>query len=254
MKNILNQEQIKNIKICGKILAESMREVSSAIKVGIRTKELDQIAENAIKKRGAEPSFLGYEVKGIGEYPASLCISIDSEIVHGVPTHERCIKDGEVVSLDLGAKYKGVCTDMAVTVIVGEQGEKKKKLVEVTKKCLELGIDAARVGNRIGAIGEAVQTFAEENGLGVVRDLVGHGIGEDPHMEPKIPNFGNKNDGPEILEGMALAIEPMITQGSHKIKVHKDNWTILTKDESLAAHFEHTIIIENGKAHIVTKI
>lgn len=252
MKNILSRKQILNLKQCGHILAIALNKVESRVQAGVTTKELDEIAEKSIRSQGAKPSFLGYNVVGIGKYPASICISINEEIVHGIPKEGLVIKDGDIVSLDLGAKFKGICTDMAITVPVGAVSEESKRLIEVTKKCLSLGIDQAKAGNKIGAIGEAVQKYAEANNFGVVRDLVGHGIGEKPHMDPKIPNYGTASEGPEIQENMALAIEPMITAGDFRIKTGDDNWTIKTSDNSLAAHFEHTIVIENGKPVIVT--
>jgi methionyl aminopeptidase len=191
-------------------------------------------------------------VKGSGSFPASLCISVNDEVVHGLPT-ERVIKDGDVVSLDLGAIYNGMCTDMAVTVAVGEVDTNIKKLISVTRDSLNLGISEAKAGNFIGDIGNAVQTYAEKNKFGVVRDLVGHGIGVEPHMQPSIPNFGKKGSGAEIVEGMALAIEPMLTEGNYNVKVGRDGWTVLTRDGSIAAHFEHTIVIVGGKPLVVTQ-
>lgn len=251
MTNILNKEEINLIKICGKILKESLSEVKSSLKPGITTLRLDEIAYNAIKKRGAEPSFKDYEVKGAGHFPFSLCVSVNDEVVHGLPS-ERILQEGDIVSLDLGAQYKGIYTDMAATVPVGEIKDSAKKLIETTKKCLAIGIAEAKVGNRIGNIGFSVQQYAEKNGFGVVRDLVGHGIGREAHMFPHIPNFGDKDAGPVIVEGMALAIEPMLTEGDYNIHVKNDGWTVLTMDSSLSAHFEHTIVIIDGKPVIVT--
>lgn len=252
MSNVLNGKEIENLKVSGKILKDSLNEVKNAIKPGISTLELDKIAEDAIVRQGAIPSFKDYEVKGSGSFPASLCISVNDEVVHGLPT-ERVIKDGDVVSLDLGAIYNGMCTDMAVTVAVGEVDTNIKKLISVTRDSLNLGISEAKAGNFIGDIGNAVQTYAEKNKFGVVRDLVGHGIGVEPHMQPSIPNFGKKGSGAEIVEGMALAIEPMLTEGNYNVKVGRDGWTVLTRDGSIAAHFEHTIVIVGGKPLVVTQ-
>lgn len=252
MNNVLNEDQIVAIRECGKILSFAMKNVEQTLKAGVSTLELDQIAEKSIRESGAEPSFKNYYVEGIGKYPASLCVSLNDEIVHGIPSKTRILQDGDIVSLDLGARYKGVCSDMAVTLAVGAISDEAQKLLKVTKECLERGIDAAVSGNRIGAIGEAVQKHAESYGFGVVRDMVGHGIGAKPHMDPKIPNYGKKTNGPKILENMALAIEPMITAGDFNIKGHSDGWTISTVDGSLAAHFEHTVIIVKGIAEVVT--
>ena len=252
MNNILNLNQIKNMRECGKILISAMKEVANAVKPGVSTKELDEIAEKLITEQGAIPSFLNYTVAGVGKYPSSLCVSINSEIVHGIPSTHRVLKEGDIVSLDLGAIFKGICTDMAVTLPVGKVTEEASKLIRVTKECLDLGIKASIPGNNIGSIGEAVQKHAELNGFGVVRDFVGHGIGEMPHMDPPIPNYGNKKEGPEIVEGMALAIEPMVTAGDYKTKIDPNGWTVATKDGSLSAHFEHTIVINDGKPEIMT--
>ena len=252
MNNILTANQIENMRECGKLLSSAMKEVQKAVKPGISTEKLDQIAEKYIGEHDAIPSFKDYEVTGVGKYPASLCVSINSEIVHGIPSPNRILKEGDIVSLDLGAIFKGVCTDMATTLSVGKVSESACELIKVTKECLESGIKAAISGNNIGAIGKSVQEYAEENGFGVVRDFVGHGIGEKPHMDPAIPNYGKSSEGPEILEGMALAIEPMITEGNYETKIEPNGWTVTTTDGSLAAHFEHTVVIIDGVSEIMT--
>jgi len=251
MTNILNKDEIKLIKISGRILKESLSEVISAVKPGISTLRLDEIAYHAIKERGAEPSFKDYEVRGSGLFPSTLCVSINNEVVHGLPS-ERILEEGDVVSLDIGAGYKGVYTDMAVTVSVGKISSKAADLIETTRRCLLIGIKEAVVGHRIGDIGHAIQIHAEEKGFGIVRDLVGHGIGREPHMSPHIPNFGNINSGPDIKEGMALAIEPMLTEGGYDVQIKEDGWTVITLDGSLAAHFEHTVVVIDRKPVIVT--
>ncbi len=251
MSNILSKKEIKDIKVCGKILKDSLNEVKNAVKPGVSTLELDKIAEDAIVRQGAVPSFKDYEVKGSGNFPFTTCVSINDEVVHGLPS-KRIINNGDVVSLDLGAIYNGVCTDMAITLPVGDVSESALKLISVTRECLNLGINEAKAGKYIGDIGNAVQTHAERNKFGVVRDLVGHGIGTEPHMQPSIPNFGKKGAGAKIIEGMALAIEPMLTEGNYEVKVGMDGWTVLTRDGSIAAHFEHTIVIVEGKPIVVT--
>lgn len=252
MKNRLNKEQIKDLKISGQILRSALEKAKNAIKPGVTTFVLNEIAEQEIKNKNALPAFKGYKVSGLGEYPASLCVSINDEIVHGIPDKKRIIKDGDVVSLDLGVNYKGMFTDAALTVIVREAEDNIKKLVQTTKECLALGIAEAHLGNKIGAIGNAIEKHAIENGFLVFYDLVGHGVGVAPHTWPHIPNFGQKDQGPLINEGMALAIEPMLSMGMRQTQPLKNPWVIATADGSISAHFEHTVIIENGKPTIVT--
>jgi len=251
MISILTGSQVADLEKSGSILASAIKKVEEAVCIGVSTKELDKIAETEIRQAGAVPAFKNYIVEGSGAFPASLCVSVNHHVVHGIPG-EYQLKDGDIVSLDLGAGYNGIFSDMAVTLPVGRISQKAQKLINVTKECLEIGISEAHSGNRIGDIGHAIQNHAEKNGFGVIRDLVGHGVGLKPHMEPKVPNFGRKNTGEEITNGLTIAIEPMITAGDYGVKLEKDNWTISTKDLSLSAHFEHTIIIENGEARIVT--
>jgi len=252
MKNNLNKEQIQNLKISGQILHNTLEKAGKAVRAGVSTFELNEIAEKEIEKMGALPAFKGYKITGIGEYPTGLCVSINEEIVHGIPLKDRFISDKDIVSLDLGVNYKGMFTDAAITVGVGNINKEYKKLIAVTRECLLLGIKEAKVGNKIGAIGEAIETHAINNGFSVFYDLVGHGVGVAPHTWPQIPNFGQHYQGPEITEGMALAIEPMLSNGGHQIITRPDKWTIATRDGAVSAHFEHTIVIENGKPVIVT--
>jgi methionyl aminopeptidase len=251
MISILSGSQVSDLKKSGSILAFAMKKVEEAVKIGTKTKELDQIAEAEIYRAGAIPAFKNYIIEGSGAYPASLCVSVNHHVVHGIPG-EYVLQDGDIISLDLGASFNGIFSDMAVTLPVGRITKKAEKLITVTKECLEIGIAQAHIGNKIGAIGCSIQKQAEKNGFGVIRDLVGHGVGLKPHMEPKIPNFGSKNFGEDIVNGLTIAIEPMITAGDFRVKLEKDNWTIPTKDLSLSAHFEHTIIVEKGEAKIVT--
>lgn len=251
--DLLNKQQIEDLIICGKILKNALDKTVLAVKAGVSASKLDRIAEKAIVDGGARPSFKNYFIEGVGSYPASLCVSINEEVVHGIPTEHKIIRDGDVVSLDLGAEYKGVYTDMATTVVVGKVAIEIEILVETTRKCLESGLSVVKTGAHIGDIGEAVEKAAKEKGLGVIRDFVGHGIGTHPHSEPKIPNYGKSGKGPEIVEGMALAIEPMITLGAEYTYFHDDGWTAKTKDHSIAAHFEHTIVISDGKPIVVTR-
>lgn len=252
MTSVLNKKEIASLKKSGQILKKALLRTVFEVKPGVSTKELNDIAEKEVQSRGGICSFKNYYVEGAGKYPSSLCVSINNEIVHGLPKANRILKKGDICSLDLGVIFEGMCTDAAKTVAVGKIDPKIAKLLEVTEKSLNLGIKEAKVGNKIGSIGSAIQNYAESFGFGIVRDLVGHGVGPTPHTEPKIPNFGNKSEGQNIVEGMSLAIEPMITLGNYRIKMLKDGWTIVTEDGSIAAHFEDTIVIENGVATVVT--
>jgi len=251
MISILSKEQIVNIKESGRILYFAMKEVKKAIKPGISTKELNQIAESYIKNEGGVPAFKDYFVEGSGRYPATLCVSVNHHVVHGLPG-DYILKNGDIISLDLGVGYKGMYTDMATTIPVGKISEVAKRLINTTEKCLYEGIKQAKVGNHINDIGKRIQKIAESEGFGVIRSLVGHGIGIKPHMPPQVPNFDVEEKGEKIVEGMAIAIEPMITEGDYEIEQLKDGWTLATFDNSLAAHFEHTIVIEQGRPTIVT--
>ena len=250
--NILNKDQIVLLKICGRGLAKTLAKVVKEAKAGTDLGLLDNFAFESLKADNLRPSFKGYYVEGIGEFPSTLCVSINDEIVHGIPFGGKSIKSGDLVSIDIGAEYKGIFTDMATTFIVGEANKDAERLINGTKKALEIGISEAHVDKHIGDIGAGIEKFATEEGFGIIRDYVGHGIGTKPHLPPQIPNFGVAGSGIKIVEGMALAIEPMLTLGGEKTQVAPDRWTVKTADGSLAAHFEHTIIIENGRPVVVT--
>ena len=240
-------QQIDFMRHAGRLVAQTLDLVERAAQPGVKTVALDVMAEEFIRSQGAEPAFKGYM-----DYPATLCISIDDEVVHGIPG-ERRLKEGQIVSIDVGVRYEGWYGDAARTVCVGEVSLEANRLLSVTLEALRLGIEQARAGNRLGDISAAVQTFAEENGYSVVRDLVGHGIGQKMHEEPQIPNFGRPHTGPELKKGMVLAIEPMINVGGAQIQFDSDKWTVRTADGSLSAHFEHTVAItENGPAILTT--
>jgi methionyl aminopeptidase len=209
---------------------------------------LDQLAESEIRKAGAIPAFKGYR-----GFPATLCVSVNEEVVHGIPS-DRKLKEGDIVGLDLGCIWDGFYGDAAKTYPVGEITEEAKRLLETTEKSLLIGIDQARVGNRIGDIGYAVQTLAESSGYSVVRDFVGHGIGRNLHEDPQVPNYGNRGQGPRIKAGMVIAIEPMVCQGRADVEVLADNWTAVTRDRSLAAHFEHSIAITDNGPEILSVV
>ena len=231
------------------ISAEALQVAGEAVRPGITTWEIDKIAYDYIKKQGAEPNFLH-----LYDFPATACISINDEVIHGIPSKHRVIKEGDIVSIDLGAKVDGYNGDNAATFAAGKISENAKRLCDVTEKSLYLGIEQALAGNRLGDIGYAVQSYCEENGYGVIREYTGHGVGAKLHEDPSVPNFGTPGRGARLLPGMVIAIEPMITEGSRAIKQLPDGWTVKTKDGKLAAHFEHTIAITSNGPQILTKL
>lgn len=246
---IKTEAEIERMKVAGQIVAKVLSELKLAIKPGITTKELDTLAYNKIKELGGEPAFLDYH-----GFPATICASINHELVHGIPSEQRVLKQGDIISLDLGVRKDGFYGDAAITVAVGNISADAQKLIDVTKKCLHIAIKECRAGNNLGDVGNAVQKYAESNGMNVVRDFVGHGIGRALHEEPQIPNFGNKGEGVLLKEGMTFALEPMVNLGSHEVRVCKDNWTVVSKDSKLNAHFEHTIAITSKGAKILTEL
>ena len=243
---IRSASEIDKISKACQIVKETLEMLEEWVKPGITTLELDNKAEEFIRSIGAEPGF-----KGLYGYPATLCVSIDDEVVHGIPTF-RELKDGEILSVDVGSLMDGYYGDHAKSFSVGNVDKKRQELMDVTKQCLLDGIEQAVPGNRIGDISHAVQTKAESHGYGVVRDLVGHGIGTKLHEEPQIPNYGIRDTGALIKEGMCFAIEPMINFGSDQIYTKTDNWTVCTRDGCPSAHFEHTITINQDGAKILT--
>lgn len=243
-----SQNEIDRIRKASQIVARTLNFLQSHVQPGITTRELDQLAESEIRKAGAVPAFKGYR-----GFPATLCVSVNEEVVHGIPS-DRKLKEGDIVGLDLGCIWDGFYGDAAKTFPVGEISEEAKRLLETTEKSLLIGIDQARVGNRIGDIGYAVQTLAESSGYTVVRDFVGHGIGRNLHEDPQVPNYGNRGQGPRIKAGMVLAIEPMVCQGRADVEVLADNWTAVTRDGSLAAHFEHSIAITDNGPEILSVV
>ena len=241
-----NKDEIKNIDYACKIVRDTLFYLEEKIVLDITPLDLDRIAEEFIISKGGVPGF-----KGLYGFPNTLCVSIEDEIVHGIPS-DRKLKDGEIVSIDVGSIYNDFYGDHAKTFCIGNVNENKKKLVKVTKDSLMLGINEVKPGNHIGDIGFAIQSYAEKNNFSVVRELVGHGIGRKLHEEPQIPNYGTKNTGAELKEGMCLAIEPMINEGSEKIITKEDGWTICTEDGKPSAHFEHTITVTNKGVKILT--
>ena len=241
-----NKADIEIMRKAGRIVGQTLDMIGDHIKPGVTTQQLDMLVEDFILSKGAIPAFKNYH-----GFPASACISIDDEVVHGIPG-DRKLKDGEIVSVDVGTIVDGFYGDGAKTYPVGKISEDKKRLLELTQKCLEAGIEQARPGNRLGAISAAVQKVAESNGLGVVRQLVGHGIGRQMHEEPQVPNFGLPSEGPVLKAGMVLAIEPMINAGTYDVKTMPDGWTVVTADGRPSAHFEHTVAITDGEPDILT--
>ena len=240
--------EIELMKVACRISAEALEIAGEAVKPGVTTYEIDQIAYNYIKKQGAEPNFLH-----LYGFPATACISINDEIIHGIPSKKRVIKEGDIVSIDLGAKIDGYNGDNAATFAAGKVSESAKRLCDTTRESLFKGIEQAVPGGRIGDIGYAVQSYCEERGFGVVREYTGHGVGTKLHEDPSVPNFGTPHRGVRLLPGMVIAIEPMITEGSRLIKQMPDGWTVKTKDGKLAAHFEKTIAITaNGPVILTT--
>jgi len=231
----------------GRIVAMILKTIVEEIKPGMATKELDDIAARELKRHGAKSSFKGYR-----GFPANLCVSVNDEIVHGIPG-KRVLREGDIVSLDFGAIYHGFQGDAALTVGVGRISKKAEALIETTNGALKAGIGAARAGGRLGDISHAIQNYAETRGYSVVREYTGHGIGRDMHEEPQIPNFGPPDSGPVLKRGMTLALEPMVNTGDWRTRVGDDQWTVMTADGSLSAHFEHTIAITDGEPEVLTK-
>lgn len=247
MINIKTQEDIAKMRAGGAILARILRTLSGYVEPGFNTKEFNILADGLVREAGATPSFKGYQ-----GYPASVCVSVNDEIVHGLP-RDYTLKEGDIVSLDLGVFYEGLHTDSAITVPVGSISAPAKKLIAVTKEALAVGIDAAGPGITTGDLGYAIQQFVAEHGLGNVRELVGHGVGKKLQEEPMIPNFGSRGKGVELKEGMTIAIEPMLTIGTDKVVLAEDEVTYKTADGSLAAHFEHTVVITSDGVDILTQ-
>jgi methionyl aminopeptidase len=232
----------------GKITAACLRMLAENVRAGISTRELDQLAEEFIRSRGGTPEFKGYQ-----GFPASICASPNAMIVHGIPGSYR-LKEGDIISLDVGVRYEGFVTDSATSVGVSEVSDETKGLLEITRQCLLAATEQVRVGKRLGDIGHAIQTLAESRGYGVVRDLVSHGVGRKMHEDPQIPNYGRPDTGPRLLPGMTFAIEPMITLGDYEIRVsERDGWSIYTADGSLAAHYEHTVAVTKNGPWVLTE-
>jgi methionyl aminopeptidase len=249
---IKSKREIDYIRESCKIVAETLQLVKRNVRIGVTTQELDKIAEDYILSNNARPAFKGYSQAGSFDFPGSICSSIDDEVVHGIPGN-RVLKEGEILSIDVGVEKNGYFGDAALSVAVGKISTEKQKLMDVTEKSLYIGINQAVEANRLGDVSSSIQTYVEENGFSVVRDLCGHGVGKHLHEDPQIPNYGKKGNGAVIKNGMTLALEPMVNMGSYKVEVAEDGWTIFTADGKPSAHFEHTIAIIDGKPEILTK-
>lgn len=241
-----SRDEVAIMREAGRINADVLQILVDRLRPGLVEKELDEIVRREFKKRRVIPAFLGYQ-----GYPATVCVSINDEIVHGIPG-DREIKDGDVVSIDLGCIHKGFVADAAVTVGVGNVPADVQRLIDVTREALARGIAAARAGDRLGQIGAAIQEYVEGEGFSVVREYVGHGVGRAMHEDPQVPNYGDQESGPVLKEGMVIAIEPMVNAGDWHTKRDPDNWTVRTLDGSLSAHFEHTLAVRDGEAEVLT--
>lgn len=247
MVHLKTEQEISKIRKASQIVARTLQILGEHVQEGITTKELDRIAESEIRKEGGLPAFKGYR-----GFPATLCVSVNEEIIHGIPSGKK-LKKGDIVGLDLGAIWQGFYGDAARTFAVGEISEEARQLTQVTEESLRIGIKEARAGNRVGDIGYAVQQHVEAHGYSVVREFVGHGIGRSLHEDPQVPNYGKQGHGHRLKPGLVLAIEPMVCMGSNEVRMLEDNWTAVTKDGSLSAHFEHSIAItDNGPVILST--
>ncbi len=248
---VKTNEQIKLMRVAGRITGEALLIGGEMVKPGISTKEIDNAIRRHIEKCGAKPSFLGY-----GGFPASACISVNNEVIHGIPSHDRILEEGDIVKIDVGAFIGGVHGDSANTIPVGKISEEAAKLIEVTKRSFELGVEAIRSNPnpRLGDVGAAIDGYVVANGCSTVKKYVGHGIGANLHEDPNVPNFGTAGRGARICRGMVIAIEPMVNAGRPEVLERPDHWTVVTKDGSLSAHYEHTVAITENGPELLTKV
>jgi methionyl aminopeptidase len=253
--NYYREDEVARLREGGAILSDILGELVAMAKPGVTTAELDAHAERRMRAQGGEPSFKGYKAGGHKPFAGSVCTSINEEVVHAPPVPPRVIKEGDLLKLDIGLRYKGLCTDMAVTVPIGQVTEEARRLIRATREALHAGVDAIRPGARVRDIGKAVQKRIEKDGFGIVRDLVGHGVGHGVHEDPRIPNYDDPDLPPvTIRKGMVLAVEPMINAGTWEVEMAADDWTIKTIDGSLSAHFEMTIAVTAGGYEILTPL
>ncbi len=248
MVTVKSENEIMLMRHAGKILYETLELLKENAKIGVTTKQLDELAQKYIKKQKAKPSFLNYN-----GFPASICTSVNNEIVHGIPG-SRVLEDGDIISVDVGVCYKGYHADAARTFAVGKISSEAQRLIDVTRESFYKGIEFAKAGSRLGDIGHAIQAFVEENGYSVVRELIGHGVGANLHEAPDVPNYGRAGSGMRLVKGMTIAIEPMVNIGGYDIRRLKNGWTYVTRDNTLSAHYENTVVITEGECEIITKI
>jgi methionyl aminopeptidase len=251
MVYLKTDEEVELLRKANLLVGSTLAELAKVIEPGVTTKQLDTIAETFIRDNGAEPTFKGFPNPYGGPFPASICTSVNNQVVHGIP-NDTPLENGDIVSIDCGTLLNGFCGDSCYTFKVGEVSEEVSKLLDVTKESLYKGIEQAVVGSRLGSISYAVQNYCESNSYGVVREFVGHGIGRDMHEEPQVPNYGRRGTGMQLKNGLCIAIEPMITLGKRDISMLSDNWTIVTRDGKPAAHYEHTVCVRKGKADILS--
>lgn len=248
MISLKSEQEMEGIARAGAIVAEVLARVAEEASPGVTTAELDRIAEHLIRANsGASPAF-----KGLYGFPGTLCTSINEEVVHGIPSSERVLEEGDILSVDVGVKLDGLFADAAVTVPIGEVSEEARRLLACTREALERGVEQARVGGSVGDIGAAVQDSVEPKGYSVIRELVGHGVGHAAHEDPQVPNYGRRGRGQELREGLVIAIEPMVNVGGRKIRTLEDDWTVVTADGSLSAHFEHTVAVTSEGPRVLT--
>ncbi|MFH1509309.1 MAG: type I methionyl aminopeptidase [bacterium] len=246
---IKTEKEIDAMRAGGKILAQIVDGLGKYIQIGISTMDIDNKADELCQELNVKPAFKGFQ-----KYPNGACVSINDEIVHGIPAPDRILHEGDLVSIDYGIWHKNMCTDMARTFAVGEISTDARKLITITEKSLQIGIAQIKNGTRVGDIGQAIQKYAENNDTQVIRELVGHGVGREIHEPPQIPNFGKRGQGEELLSGMTIAIEPMLALGSHEVELDKNNWTYKTIDGSLSCHFENTILVTDNGVEILTTL
>lgn len=245
-------DEIELLRKSNLLVGQTLAEIAKVIKPGVTTLDLDKVAEQFIRDNGAVPTFKGFPNQNGEPFPASICTSVNGEVVHGIPSDKVVLREGDIVSVDCGTYMNGFCGDSAYTFCVGEVDEEIRKLLKTTKEALYLGIENAVHGKRLGDIGYAIQQYCESNSYGVVREFVGHGIGKEMHEDPQVPNYGKRGSGTMLKKGLCIAIEPMITLGSRQILMEQDGWTVRTRDRKCAAHFEHTIAVGTGAADILS--
>ena len=244
---IKSEEEIELMRISGKVTAFILKELESFIRPGISTDDIDKFVESTITSNGMIPTFKGY-----GGFPASACVSINEEVVHGIPDKKRILKEGDIVSVDVGSTYKGYVSDAARTYPVGTVSDTAKKLMDTTRESFFAGLEYCKVGNRLSDISHAIQVRAESDGFSVIRDFVGHGVGQNMHEDPQIPNYGKPGRGPRLAKGMVFAIEPMICEGTYDVETLSNDWTVVTLDGKLSAHYENTVVITDGEPQLLT--